>query len=193
LPSSENKLLQSQRHLEEKIMTSFVNIQYANEHPGVSRIEAAIEGALALRKRWSPARATLALLLCAVLAAVLVVGYQVMDSLAEGHLLVLWIALWLVSFAALALLSGTVNRLIEMTRSGLDGWAQRQALDRADQRLWRMAQTDSRVMADLQVAFSRQNAGGDAQNALAGPQTVLTQRALRLGSADLRAFLNQLR
>jgi hypothetical protein len=68
-------------------MTSFVNIQYANEHPGVSRIEAAIEGALALRKRWSPARATLALLLCAVLAAVLVVGYQVMDSLAEGHLL----------------------------------------------------------------------------------------------------------
>ena len=171
-------------------MTSFVNIQYANEHPGVSRIEAAIEGALALRKRWSPARATLALLLCAVLAAVLVVGYQVMDSLAEGHLLVLWIALWLVSFAALALLSGTVNRLIEMTRSGLDGWAQRQA---RDQRLWRMAQSDSRVMADLQMAFSRQNAEGDAQHAAAGPQTVLTQRALRLGSADLRAFLNQVR
>jgi hypothetical protein len=193
LPSSENKLLQSERHLEEKIMTSFVNIQYANEHPGVSRIEAAIEGALVLRKRWSPARATLALLLCAVLAAVLVVGYQVMDSLAEGHLLVLWIALWLVSFAALALLSGTVNRLIEMTRSGLDGWAQRQARDRADQRLWRMAQSDSRVMADLQMAFSRQNAEGDAQHATAGPQTVLTQRALRLGSADLRAFLNQLR
>ena len=128
-----------------------------------------------------------------MLAAVLVVGYQVMDSLAEGHLLVLWIALWLVSFAALALLSGTVNRLIEMTRSGLDGWAQRQARERADQRLWRMAQSDSRVMADLQMAFSRQNAEGDAQHAPAGTQTVLTQRALRLGSADLRAFLNQLR
>ena len=126
-------------------------------------------------------------------AAVLVVGYQVMDSVAEGHLLVLWIALWLVSFAALALLSGTVSRLIEMTRSGLDGWAQRQARDRADQRLWRLAKSDSRVMADLQMAFSRQNAEGDEQTAAVGPQTVLTQRALRLGSADLRAFLNQLR
>ena len=174
-------------------MASFVNIEYAKEHPGVSRIESAIEGAMALRKRWSPARATLALLLCAVIAAVLVVGYQVMDSVAEGHLLVLWIAMWLISFAALALLSGTVNRLIEMTRSGLDGWAQRQARDRADQRLWRMAQTDSRVMADLQAAFSRQNDENDAQTAAAGPQTVLTQRALRLGSADLRAFLNQVR
>jgi hypothetical protein len=148
---------------------------------------------MALRKRWSPAGATLALLLCAVLAAVLVVAYQVMDSVVEGHLLVLWIALWVISFTALALLSGTVNRLIEKSRSWLDSWAQRQARDRADQRLWRMAQTDSRVMADLQVAFSRQNAENDAQTAAAGSQTVLTQRALRLGSADLRAFLNQLR
>ena len=48
-------------------------------------------------------------------------------------------------------------------------------------------------MADLQVAFSRQNAENDAQTAAAGSQTVLTQRALRLGSADLRGFLNQLR
>ena len=180
-------------------MTSFVNIEYATVHPGVSRIESAIEGAMALRKRWSPARATLALLLCAVLAAVLVVGYQVMDSVAEGHLLVLWIALWLISFAALALLSGTVNRLIEKTRSGLDGWAHRQARDRADQRLWRIAHSDSRVMADLQVAMSRHHAMTEtidvlpAADAAAVTSTVLTQRALRLGSDDLRAFIRQVR
>jgi hypothetical protein len=165
-------------------MPSFVNIQYSNEHPGVTRLAAAFDGAMALRKSWSATRGLVALLLTAVLAAALVVAYEVMDSLVEGHLLVLWIALWAVGFASLALVSGTVTRVALAGRSYLDGLAASQAKTRADQRLWRMAQSDPRVMADLQVAISR-------QGALAS--TVLTKRALRLGSADLQAFIRQMR
>lgn len=181
-------------------MPSFVSNQYPDQHPGVSRIESAIEGAMQLRKSWSPTRGLVALLLTAVAAAVLVVAYQVMDSVVEGHLLVLWIALWAAGFASMAMASGTVSRVALAAKSGLDSWAQRRARARADQRLWGMAQTDSRVMADLQVAMSRQQALTKnpqvmplTAGAAAVSKTVLTQRALRLGSDDLRAFIRQVR
>ena len=175
-------------------MPSFVSNQYPDQHPGVSRIESAIEGAMQLRKSWSATRGLVALLLTAVAAAVLVVAYEVMDSVVEGHLLVLWIALWAAGFAALAMVSGTVSRVGLAAKSVLDGWAMRQARARADQRLWGIAQTDSRVMADLQVAMSRQQS--EMQDmAITAPvaSTVLTKRALRLGGSDLRAFIRQVR
>jgi len=180
-------------------MPSFVSNQYPDQHPGVSRIESAIEGAMQLRKSWSPTRGLVALLLTAVAAAVLVVAYEVMDSVVEGHLLVLWIALWAAGFAAMAMVSGTVSRVGLAAKSGLDAWAQRQARARADERLWRIAHSDSRVMADLQVAMSRHHAMTEtidvlpAADAAAVTSTVLTQRALRLGSDDLRAFIRQVR
>jgi hypothetical protein len=180
-------------------MPSFVSNQYPDQHPGVSRIESAIEGAMQLRKSWSPTRGLVALLVTAVAAAVLVVAYEVMDSVVEGHLLVLWIALWVAGFASLAMVSGTVSRVGLAAKSGLDAWARRQARARADQRLWGIAQTDSRVMADLQVAMSRHHAMAEtfdvlpAAGAAALTSTVLTQRALRLGSDDLRAFIRQVR
>jgi hypothetical protein len=180
-------------------MPSFVSNQYPDQHPGVSRIESAIEGAMQLRKSWSPTRGLVALLLTAVAAAVLVVAYEVMDSVVEGHLLVLWIALWAAGFASLAMVSGTVSRAGLAAKSGLDSWAQRQARARADERLWRIAHSDSRVMADLQVAMSRHQAMTEtfevlpAAGAAAVTSTVLTQRALRLGSDDLRAFIRQVR
>ena len=136
-------------------MSSFINIEYSKEHPGVKRVELAIEGALQLRKRWSASRGMAALLLTAMVAAVLVVAYEVMDSVVEGHLLVLWIALWAIGFASMALFSGTARQVAVATRSALEGWALRQARARADQRLWRIAQSDSRVMADIQAAVTR--------------------------------------
>ena len=175
-------------------MPSFVSNQYPDQHPGVSRIESAIEGAMQLRKSWSPTRGLVALLLTAVAAAVLVVAYEVMDSVVEGHLLVLWIALWAAGFVSLAMVSGTVSRVGLGAKASLDGWAQRQARARADQRLWRIAQSDQRVMADLQMAMSRQQALTQDM-AITAPvaSTVLTKRALRLGGSDLRAFIRQVR
>lgn len=134
-------------------MSSFVNPQFSNEHPGVNRVEAAIEGARQLRARWTPTRGLSVLLLSAVLAAAVTVAYEVMDTAEEGHLLALWIAVWVAVFAGLALLAG--SRAAASAKASLNAWAHRQAMARADARLWRIASTDARVMADLQNAMNR--------------------------------------
>lgn len=134
-------------------MSSFINPQFSNEHPGVNRLEAAVEGARQLSARWTPARGLMALLLTAVLAAAVTVAYEVMDTAEEGHLLALWIALWVAVFAGVALLAG--SSAAKTLKSSLNAWAHRQAMARADARLWRIASTDARVMADLQNALSR--------------------------------------
>ena len=81
----------------------------------------------------------------------MVVAYQVMDSVAEGHLL----AMWIVAFAALALCAGVTRQLAARVKSGLDAWSRNRAQSRADRRLWDMALRDSRLMSELQVATTR--------------------------------------
>ena len=82
-------------------MTRFVNIEYAKDHPGVVRVESVIESAQHIGRGLSGKRGLATLLLSAMAAAVMVVAYEVMDSVAEGHLLVMWIALWAAAFVAL--------------------------------------------------------------------------------------------
>ena len=136
-------------------MTSFVHLEYSTKHPGVARVESAIDAAQHLRHGFSGSRGLAKLLLSAIAAAVMVVAYQVMDSLAEGHLLVMWVGLWAVAFAALAIFANTTRRLAARIKAGLDSWSRRLAEARADERLWAMAKVDSRVMADLQHAVLR--------------------------------------
>jgi hypothetical protein len=174
-------------------MSTFINTNYANEHTGVQRAEAAIKGALMLRQRWSAFSGLVALLLTAVVAAVLVVAYQVMDSVVEGHLLVMWMALWALVFASMALYSGTVRNLMVRGKTVLDNWAQGQAKARADERLWVIAKTDSRVMADLQSAITRQQSSIKEEALPAATlgkvaPSGLSARAIRLGGAELRAY-----
>lgn len=136
-------------------MTSFVHLEYSQRHPGVTRVESAIGAAHQMRRRLSSTRSLAAILLSAIVAAVLVVAQQVMDSVAEGHLLVMWIAMWALAFAVLALFAGAARQLAVRLTAGLDGWSRSLAESRADQRLWAMAQTDSRIMAELQMAQTR--------------------------------------
>ena len=139
-------------------MTSFINVNYSTQHPGVARVESAIDAARQLRQGFPGMPGLAALLLSAMAAATMVVAYQVMDSITEGHLLVMWTALWAVAFAALALFSGIARNVAARLKAGLDGWSRRLAAARADQRLWAMAQIDHRVMADLQMAMLREEA-----------------------------------
>ncbi len=164
-------------------MTSFVNIKYSNQHPGVARVESAIDAAKQLRQGFSGTRGLATLLLSAMAAAVMVVAYQVMDSVTEGHLLVMWIALWAAAFAALALFAGTARRLATQLKTGLADWSQSLAQARADQRMWAAARNDARVMADLQAAISREEAAAEA----ATPATA-AERTVKLGSSMMRAY-----
>lgn len=142
-------------------MTSFVHLEYSNQHPGVVRIESAIASASAsaqkVKRQLSGTRGLATLLLSAIAAAMMVVAYQVMDSMADGHLLVLWIGLWAVAFATLAVCASTARAVATNLKALLDGWSRNIAVRRADERLWAMAKTDVRVMNDLQAAMMRQN------------------------------------
>jgi hypothetical protein len=137
-------------------MTRFVVSAYPTEHPGVARLEAAAEGWGELRRRLSGGRVLATALLAGLAAAVLVVAYQVMDSLAEGHLLVIWMGAWLAGFAALGLLAAPSRQLAAFLIRSVQGRLQRWAEQRADARLWAVACQDSRVMSDLMIASQRE-------------------------------------
>ena len=173
-------------------MTSFVNIKYSTQHPGVARAESAFGAVRQLAHTLTGTRGLATLLLSAVAAAVMVVAYQVMDSVAEGHLLVMWIGVWAVAFVVLAIFAGAARNAAISLKSGLDGWSRSLAEARADQRLWQAAKSDPRVMADLQIAMAREQAvdeAATASSAAASSAGGLTQRALRVGGAELQAYL----
>ena len=136
-------------------MTRFVNIEYSQDHPGVVRIKSAIESAQHIGRSLSGKRGLATLLLSAMAAAVMVVADEVMNSVAEGHLLVMWIALWAAAFVSLAVFAVPARKLANNLKVGLDDWSRALAEARADERLWAAAKTDTRVMADLQAAASR--------------------------------------
>ena len=174
-------------------MTSFIDIKYPDQHPGVARVESAIDASMDLsrqvRRSLSGTGGLATLLLSAMVAATMVVAYQIMDSVTEGHLLVMWIALWAVAFAALALFAGAARNLAARFVVGLDAWSRSLAEARSDQRLWAAAKQDHRLMADLQGAVLREEARIEV--AKETPETPLTPamraaRALRVGSPMAR-------
>jgi len=95
------------------------------------------------------------MLLAAVVAALLAVADQVIETWADGHLLVVWVALWTVAFTALALLAPPLRQLTGSAAALLARWSLARAQQRSDNALWAFAQQDHRVMRDLQVASLR--------------------------------------
>ncbi len=139
-------------------MTSFVHVDYPQQHPGVVRVGAAIDAAGRLRRGFDGTRGIAAVLLAGVVSALLVLADRVVDSWADGRLMAAWVVLWVVAFCALAVFATPARRVATALVRRLDGWSQRIARQRADDRLWATAQTDARVMADLKAAMSRSDA-----------------------------------
>lgn len=172
-------------------MTSFVNVKYPAEHPGVVRLESALAAAGQLKKQVSGTRGLATLLLAAMVAAATVVAYQVMDSVAEGHLLVIWIALWAIAFAALALFAGVARRLAARAVQSLNAWSHAIAQARADVRLWEAAKADPRVMADLQMAITRHEGDFDAVEGANPALPTFSQKPATRGKWNLGRMLRQ--
>ena len=103
-------------------------------------------------------RSLAGMLLVAAVAALIVVADQLIDTWADGHLLVVWVALWTVAFAALALLAPPLRQLTTALAGLISRWSAAQARRRSDNALWAFAQQDYRVMRDLQVASIRDEA-----------------------------------
>ena len=101
------------------------------------------------------AKALATLLLAAGVAALVVMADQMIDDWAETHVIASWLALWAVAVLAIGALRGVTRMLAQKTMANLDGWSAHVARRRADQRLWAMAQNDTRMMRDLQTAMDR--------------------------------------
>jgi len=155
-------------------MTSFTQPSFPTRHRGVERAEALLQSARNLGGSVDSAKGLAAMLLAAIVSALLVVADQLLDTWADGHLMVAWVILWALGFAAIALLAGTVRRFSAKLVGSLDEWAARTAQARADERLWSLALKDARLMADLQSALARE----DAEDPLP-PSVALRARARR--------------
>ena len=104
-------------------MTSFVHVDYPTQHAGVTRIESAVAAAGRIRQGFNGTRSLAAMLLAAMVAALVVVADQLVDTWADGHLLAAWVVLWVVGFAATALFADTARHLARRTVTGLDAWS----------------------------------------------------------------------
>jgi len=101
------------------------------------------------------ARRLSALLLAAVLATLVVIADQVIDTWADGHLMLAWVSLWALVFAGLALFADSARRLARRAVAALDDWSRSLAEARAEMRLWEMARQDPRLMGELVAARNR--------------------------------------
>ena len=121
---------------------------------------------------------TLANLLLAAGVAALVVGVdQMIDGWAQSHVVAAWLALWAVAVLAIWVLRGLTRHLAQNLMTGLDAWSAHVARGRADERLWSMAQSDPRLMRELQVAMVR---ASEATGPVRDPETLMNRRAARL-------------
>lgn len=164
-------------------MTRFINPSFPTEHPGVVRAEAVIAAAGGFYRNFDSSRSLATVMLAAVVSALVVAADQLVDSWAEGHLLMAWMIVWAVGFAAIALFAGSARNLAGYVVKALDAWSLREARARADKRLWATALSDPRIMADLQVAMGRA-----AQAEIAAAAVAEKRPSNRLGRAMLRAF-----
>lgn len=135
-------------------MTSFAHAAYPTQHPGVVRAERVVQAVRALAQRLDGTRATASLLLAAIVAALLVVANQVVDTWTDGHLLAAWIVMWTVAFAALALFAAPVRRVSAAWQLWLKQQAAKRRQAAEDAKLWQVALNDARVMADISRAMS---------------------------------------
>lgn len=116
--------------------------------PASLGLTAAAEGQ-ASGRRFDGARGLAAMLLAAAVAALVVLADQLIDTWADGHLFLGWVALWVVIFAGSALLAGTARRMAGSTLAALDSWSRSLAEARAEARLWELAKLDPRLKAEL--------------------------------------------
>lgn len=135
-------------------MSSFVHVAQPTEHPGVNRAERAADSFKHAANTLLSPRGAASLLLAAIVSALLVVANQVIDTWSEGHLLLAWITMWTIGFAALALAAAPARAAVNQLRVKMHHWAAGRRAAAQDEALWQVALTDARVMADLSRAMS---------------------------------------
>jgi hypothetical protein len=135
--------------------TSFAHVDLPAVHPGVQRAERVAGALRGFAHTFDGARAAATMLLAAMVAALLVVANQVVETWTEGHLLAAWIVMWTVAFAAIALFAAPARRVHRRVGAALREWNLARRQRAVDDELWRIALEDARVMADISRAMDQ--------------------------------------
>lgn len=135
-------------------MSTFTQPSYPTRHAGVARMESTTNLVQGTGHGFDSTRGLSAMLLAAMVSAMVVVAGQLMDAWVDGHLMVVWVGLWLVGFVTLALFASAARRVAKSLLDTLNNWSQQVAQTRSDRRFWQIAQSDPRVMADLDAAMA---------------------------------------
>jgi hypothetical protein len=109
----------------------------------------------ALRSGFNSSSGLALTLLAAMVSSLVVVADQLIESWADGHLMLAWIAAGLAGFAGLTLFAGAARKVAAVVIGAGNAWSERLAKSRSDARLWDIAKADPRVMADLTAARLR--------------------------------------
>ncbi len=136
-------------------MSKFVHIDMPVSHPGADRLENTVAVVKNLATRFDEARAMATMLLAAVVSAILLAADALIKEVSDGHLLMAWMALWLVGFSALVMLAQPIKAFVRSFRVRFAAWRQARHAAAQDAQLWDAALSDPRVMADIRAATSR--------------------------------------
>lgn len=121
--------------------------------PNPEQLERAVHERSRIARALSIVSTSSSLLLAAVVSALLVGANQLVESWTDGNLLTAWIALWLLAFAALALLAGPSKRAAASLGVALKAQRQRREKALQDAHYWESALSDPRLMADIRRAM----------------------------------------
>ena len=135
-------------------MTRLVHSSIVSSSSSASHIPA--QAVVSSAKTSEDSRPLAGMLLAAAMAALLVAADQVIDSWVDGHLLAAWVALWTVTFAALALLATPLRKVSNTGASWVIAYLKARRMRRQEEDMWELARHDSRVMAEIRLASLRQ-------------------------------------
>jgi hypothetical protein len=172
-------------------MTRFVHVNFPAEHPGVVRAEAIAASVGNIRRNFDGTKGLATMLLAALVAALVVVADQMIDTWADGHLFAAWVALWSVAFVALALFGASARDAAAKVAAGYQAWTLRLQQSRDEALYWESAQRDPRIMAELDAAILRNE---QAQETLVKPvardvySPMASFEARRIKGSYLRSF-----
>ncbi len=136
-------------------MSSYVQPNFPQTRGSATRLSHALNRARASVARLGNPATLASLLVAGGLAAVIVVAEQVVSAWADGHLLLAWIAMWLIVFGLLALFSGTIRSWPAQWQAQWQARRLAAGQRAADDRTWEAALADPRLMAELDSAWLR--------------------------------------
>jgi hypothetical protein len=136
-------------------MSKFVQVDFSTHHQGVERVENAVSYLKSRPWGRNGARLQAGVLVAAVVAALLVVSNQLIETITDGHLFAAWIGLWAVGFAAMALLARPASQFVAKLRNARREQQAARLAAAQDAYYWQAALDDERLMADIRSAMGR--------------------------------------